>query len=288
MAEMIASNTESVLVPLTLGRLFHRAIQTRRKVVNWFQARAADKEEGGNGRHQDFITVFEDAVQLLRPFISTGPQATRIGVELDASETLVVENRFANLSLKDVAELAEDEAVDELQLPVVTPVVLKRDDADLEEELDFAVGLLFEELHSLRNVACAQWERYKLKDTDLIVAAITADTAIKLAQKVEAEFELLVSRPKQFPVSTYPVWKLLDPIAKPSEAQPEDLNAQTVSSFWPTYLGLKCYLDRMMQWDPTKNLPAIVPQNFGDNPPHALTLRAIEYAQVIRISMFGN
>jgi hypothetical protein len=119
---------------------------------------------------------------------------------------------------------------------VVTPVVLKHDEADLEEELKFAVGLLFEELHSLPSVACAQWSRYKLKETDLIVAAMTTDTAIKLAQKAEAEFELMVSRPKRIPEDTYPVWKLLDAIAGPSETQPEDLNAQAVGNFWPTYL----------------------------------------------------
>jgi hypothetical protein len=44
----------------------------------------------------------------------------------------------------------------------------------------------------------------------------------------------------------------------------------------------------MIQWDPTKSLPTIVPHDFSDKTPHALTLHAIGYAQVIRISMFGD
>lgn len=43
-----------------------------------------------------------------------------------------------------------------------------------------------------------------------------------------------------------------------------------------------------MKWDNKKNLPAIVTKDFGDRKPHDYTIRAIEYAQIIRIFMFGG
>jgi hypothetical protein len=61
MAEMIANNTEEVPVPFALSKLCHRAIQTRRKVVTWFQARSAGEEAESNERHHHFITVLEDS-----------------------------------------------------------------------------------------------------------------------------------------------------------------------------------------------------------------------------------
>jgi hypothetical protein len=38
-----------------------------------------------------------------------------------------------------------------------------------------------------------------VNDVDLIVAAMTTDMAIRLAQKAEAEFDLVVKRPKLYP-----------------------------------------------------------------------------------------
>jgi hypothetical protein len=202
-----------------------------------------------------------------------------------------MENKFAGLSLEDVAELSDDEATDEIQLPVVTPVLLKQDENEIEEELKFAIGLLFDELHNIRTVACEQWKKYKDKQVDLIVAAMTTDTTVKLAQKAEAEFDLVVLRPKKYPTTTYPVWKLLDVIAKPSatrQSRTEEDKNRHGDLFWPTYIGLKKYLGRISNWNSMQNLPAIVPQDFGDRQPHDYTLRAIELAQITRITMFGK
>ena len=61
-------------------------------------------------RHHHFIIVLNDAFRLPRPMISSGLQAARIGGKRFASDALGMENKFACLSLRDVAELADDEA----------------------------------------------------------------------------------------------------------------------------------------------------------------------------------
>jgi hypothetical protein len=104
MAKDTANNTESMLVPIVLCKFFNCAVQARRRVEAWFEARAVQEAPSS------FIIVLNDAFRLPRPMISSGLQAARIGGKRFASEALGMENKFACLSLRDVAELADDEA----------------------------------------------------------------------------------------------------------------------------------------------------------------------------------
>ncbi|KAG9189274.1 hypothetical protein G6011_06142 [Alternaria panax] len=211
MAETTANNKESVLVPVALF---------------WFEARAVQNGADSNKRHHHSITVLEDAFRLLQPFISSDPQATKIGGKCVASETLAMGNRVARLSLEEVAKLEDDEALDEMQLLVVTLILLKQDETGIEEELKFAIGLFFDELRNM-------------------------------------------------------------PFSNQHSGTEED-KYWSGGTFWPTYLGLKYYSDGISKWNPAKNLPAIVPKDSGDRQSDDYTLRAIEFAQITRISMFGE
>jgi hypothetical protein len=66
----------------------------------------------------------------------------------------------------------------------------------------------------------------------------------------------------------------------------KDSGDQPINTFSLTYIGLKQYFDRLMKWDSSRILPAIVPQDFGTRKVHEYTLRALEFAQTIRIMMF--
>jgi hypothetical protein len=92
-----------------------------------------------------------------------------------------------------------EEGLKEKEIPVVTSVRLDQDELEVEEELKFAVGVLLQEIQSIRDAACAQWINYKNNEIDLIVAAMTSNTSIRLVQKAEAEFDLVVKRPKKYP-----------------------------------------------------------------------------------------
>ncbi|KAF2123222.1 hypothetical protein BDV96DRAFT_593660 [Lophiotrema nucula] len=208
MAQAIATAEEQVMVPVALTKLFNRAIRTRRKVANWFKLKD-DADQESNSRHHYFITVLEDAFKVLRPFTSRGPQPARSGAQADASASIPFENRFANLTVEEAAEFADEFESSEAGLPEVAKVVLEQDETDLEEELRLAISLLLQELGNMGTVVRGNWQKYRNGDIDLIVAAMVTDTAIQLAQKAEAEFDLVVPRSTKYPSLTFPVGKLL-------------------------------------------------------------------------------
>ena len=151
----------------------------------------------------------------------------------------------------------------------------------------------------MREVVCENWQKYRSGEVDLVVAAMTTDTAIKLAQGAEAKFDLLVTRPKKYSQAEYPVWTLpavlfynnhedmhqwpLEEIAKPSAKLGVTADAQSEAyfDFWPVFAGLKFYLHKHIT--KTNSIPQVVPKAFGDANIHSRALRAIELAQIMRI-----
>ncbi|KAF2658695.1 hypothetical protein K491DRAFT_766560 [Lophiostoma macrostomum CBS 122681] len=266
MAEAIANGTgdERAMVP----------VATRRKVANWFKFKV-DSDEDSNKRHHYFITVLEDAFRVLRPFIALGPQTART-TEDDATRSvpLDLDNRFANLTVEEVVEVADEVALEtkEKGLPDVARVILQRSDEEVLEELKVAFGLLLQDNESMLQVVLETWAKYKTGETDYIVSAMVADTAIRLALNAEAEFDLIVTRPTKYPANDAEIGS--DP-----QQQPQ-------STFWPTYTGLRLYLNRINEVGPNSNIPTI---DTGDMKSlHPRTRATIEFAQVIRISMLAN
>jgi hypothetical protein len=196
MAEAIASNEASVPVPVALSKLFNRAIETRMKVTHWFQIKSIEAEKDSNERHHYFITVLENAFKLLRLFVWSGLEAhRRSDMQGAASDRISFEICFANLTVEDIAKIAEQVGAEEAKLPEVTEVIVEQNQLELEEELKFAVSLFPRGMKNMIDVACAQWRKYKDGEIDLIVASMTTDVAIKSAQRVETEFDLAVDRP---------------------------------------------------------------------------------------------
>lgn len=231
--------------------------------------------------------MLEEAFDVLRPFISVGPRALKTSGEV-TNETITLENRFAGLTVEDIAHIAEEEGASEEELLVVTSVVLEQDEAEVEEELKFAFGLLLRELGTMRVAACSQWRKYHAQQIDLIVAAMTTDAAIWLVQKAETEFDFVIQRSKKYPTTTHTAWTLLG-IFSPVCPKQNIVESQTSgNTFWHTYLGLKYYFDRTLKWNAKGGLPAMVAKDSGDRQLHASIIRALEIAQVGRIGMFGK
>ncbi|CAA9963267.1 hypothetical protein PTMSG1_06635 [Pyrenophora teres f. maculata] len=207
--EAIADNKEKILVPVALSRFLNRTIQTRKKVTHWFKKKAFEDEHDSNEWYYYFITLLEKVFRMLKPFIPSGPEAYHPpsgGPASDASGP-TFENRIVNLTVEDIADIAEKEGAGEAKLP------------------DFGD-----------------------KTLDLIVPAMTTDLAIKLVQRGETEFDLVVKRPKNYPMNNFPLWRLPNALIKPSLAdKPLEYNGNI---FWPTCIDLKQHMDPMMNWTP--------------------------------------
>ncbi|EFQ94903.1 hypothetical protein PTT_07275 [Pyrenophora teres f. teres 0-1] len=241
-AEAIADNKEKILVPVALSRFLNRTIQTRKKVTHWFKKKAFEDGHDSNEWYYYFITLLEKAFRMLKPFISSGPEAYHPpsgGPASDASGP-TFENRIVNLTVEDIADIAEKEGAGEAKLP---------DFGDkTQEELKFAVTLFIQKLQNVIDVTCAQWVKYKYEKVDLIVPAMTTDLAIKLVQRGETEFDLVVKRPKNYPINNFPLWRLPNALIKPSLAdKPLEYNGNI---FWPTCIDVKQHMDPMMNWTP--------------------------------------
>ena len=72
--------------------------------------------------HDHFITVLEDAFRRPRPLITLSPRTFQGSQQDAATGTINLENRFANLPVGDIADLAEEEGMKEQELPVVTSI----------------------------------------------------------------------------------------------------------------------------------------------------------------------
>ncbi|KAF2868870.1 hypothetical protein BDV95DRAFT_596572 [Massariosphaeria phaeospora] len=196
MTEKIVQNKSSTFVPVALSRVFNRVIQIRRKVSEQFKL-MANSDEDSNKQHRYFIGILQESFRILRSSISSGPDVAHSESQdtEHAAEPLALRNRFANLTIEEIADIAEHEEAEESSLPAVAEVVFQQDESEKEEEFWFAFGVFLQELQSLRDIASETWLKYKQGEVDLVVAAMVTDTAIKLAQRAEAEFDTVVERP---------------------------------------------------------------------------------------------
>ncbi|CAN9135973.1 unnamed protein product [Alternaria sp. RS040] len=180
MAEAIAKAGEQaeseIMVPVALCRHFSRAIQTRRKA-------------------RILIKILEDTFASLKPFLGTGgPEPARNNVSDTTTSGLSSRNRFAGLTVDELAAVADEEDIAEDTLSEFSGVKLEEVEEDKEDDFWVAVALMLQEQQDMREVVRENWEKYKSGEVDLVVAAMTTDTAIKLAQGAEAKFDLRTLR----------------------------------------------------------------------------------------------
>lgn len=262
MAEPIARAGEEaeseIMVPVALCRHFSRVIQTRLKVSQWYRARV-NGDTKSDLRHEYFIKVLEDIFASLKPFLgSGGPEPARNNASATTISDLLSRNRSAGLTVDELVALTDEEDITEDTLPKVSDVTFEESEEDKEDDFWIAVALMLQEQQDMREVVRENWQKYKSGKVDLVVAAMTTDTAIKLAQNAEAkfDFDLLITRPKKYAVAQYPVWTLpavlsyadheymhqwpLAEIAKPSTRLGVTAVAQSEAhfDFWPVFAGL--------------------------------------------------
>jgi hypothetical protein len=287
------------MVPVALCRHFSRAIQTRRKVSQWYKAKV-NGDTKSDLRHEYFIKVLEDTFASLKPFLGIGgPEPARNNASATTTSGLSSRNRFAGLTVDELAAVADEEDINEDTLSEFSGVMLEEVEEDKEDDFWVAVALMLQEQQDTREVVRENWQKYKSGRVDLVAAAMTTDIAIKLAQGTEAKFDLLVTQPKKYSQTEYPVWTLpavlfcnnhedmhrwpLKEIAKPSAKLGITADAQSEAhfDFWPVFAGLEFYLHKHIT--KANSIPQVVPKDFGDANIHGRTLRAIELAQIMRI-----
>ena len=119
---------------------------------------------------------------------------------------------------------------------------------------------------------------------------MTTDVAIKLAQRLEAEFDLVVKRPERYPANISPVWKLFDATLESvdREASTKDSTQNGLNNSLPTQTGLQFLFDRLGKWNGEGDFPFVKPADIQFRQAHDYNIRALEFAQIARIMMIGG
>jgi hypothetical protein len=107
-------------------------------VARWLKSKTV-VNNGKDERQNYLVNLLDNAFQLLRPCISLGSRTAKSALQGISSDSITMENRFAGLTVEDIAGIAEEEGVKEFDLPLVTSVTLQQDETELEENLKLAI-----------------------------------------------------------------------------------------------------------------------------------------------------
>lgn len=211
-------------------------------------------------------------------------------------------NRFEGLNVEEAAALADEEDPADELLPEVSKVEFE-EEGDSEDEFWVAVSLLLQEQLDMEEIVREHWQKYNASQVDLMVAAMVTDTALKLAQNAEAQFDFVIQRPAKYPASQFPLGSLpavlyynnneemhkwpVTEIANPSQILGKTVDTRNGSGanydFWPVYAGLKYFVHKHMNRKNPHQVVQMLPQDFRDLAVHERTLRALECAQIMRL-----
>lgn len=271
MAKTIADFTPKVAIPKALDNLFSRAIEARKRCAQLYEEHLHGGEES-NKRHAHFTNVLNNAWETLRPF----KEARTSRVKKPTAQTSVAEkplmelvNRFSGLNVEQASDQdsgseqtsAAESDEDDYKLTDVAPVVVVRDEEDIEDDFFFAIFSFMEELSDVRDFIRRVWESYRDGVGELVLSSLLTNTAIQLVRRAEHELEFTVERPKKFPAASYPVWTFpgifmyemhsgdtskkladLDTFLKPSEMIPQFTCSHSELCLWEPYATLKHFL----------------------------------------------
>jgi hypothetical protein len=141
------------------------------------------EHEASNQTHQYFISVTENAANILER--STDKASTTTGMPDIATHANIkqLNNRFEHLELEDSTEFAESPA----KPPTSSPLATNEDDTESNPkalpEYFFAAYLLFEDMQLIRDFLRQTWLEYKARRMNLIATSVTTNTTIDLVKQ---------------------------------------------------------------------------------------------------------
>jgi hypothetical protein len=220
MAEAIANKSPKIKVPGALSSMFTRAIRARKKAAEWFKESHSDRIlDESNQTHAHFVDILQRAGDILRPLVKErSPQEPKPKERPQNSKLASMQemrNAFSSLAVEndDVPDNPEEESEEAAQLeepldslPPVEPVEIQQDESETDAEFFFAIQSFIMNLQELRDIVQETWFAYKDEKADIVKASLIANTAIDLVRHAEAEFDLLLKRPKKYPQKEFPVW----------------------------------------------------------------------------------
>jgi hypothetical protein len=174
-------------VPHSVFATLSAVIRGRKDCAAWYllnQDHADDTMKTNNDRHQHFIKILEDTLQILK---KKQPQTKQSSISTEDTYVKKVANMFECLEL---SETDESEEIPE-SIPTVPKVEknvkykLEASDADVS----FAVYCFLKDLTNIRLFVRRTWREFKHGKIGLSAAAVTMNAAIGMIEKLSDEFQ---------------------------------------------------------------------------------------------------
>jgi hypothetical protein len=187
-AQTIAKHQPKIPVPVAIERAFANAITERKRVSTWFKAK--DNKANSDERHLHFIGILEQAfTAVCAPEERNFTPKTKVPrkTKVPATATLQLQNAFTGLNLEDPGTDDEEETAASQPGPdaeaakravKVVPVIIEKDEAEIETEFIFAVKCFLLDLYKTHYDLAKWWLTYLVFGYDLVVVTIMTNTAI--------------------------------------------------------------------------------------------------------------
>ena len=184
----------------TIPQLILQIIKMRKSVSLYYKMQSRSRPDdsrlrGNNKKHKFFIKTLEKVLEMLQKVAEPLANAAKIPHKQDEDDSVEsLNNRFSALEVEEPIDIEVD---------TNTPTPLeqsgkykpgqKRDviydsSEQEEEEIDFAVFCLFEDLRRIRTHLNQIWQDYKSGELDLMTASVITNTAFGSAQNIDAAF----------------------------------------------------------------------------------------------------
>ena len=192
MAESIAKSESTVRISTGMIKLFRRCIQARSDTGKWYQANGDDEDDEGG--HSHFISVLQQALQVLIPAHDLQElekkqfNLAKMGQNNADVHTITITNAFGKLEIDDIDEEALNampDAVIEAGTTRKTPQYEAEDDGS---EWLYALHCLWDDVHDLLQQVKDMWKEYLDGRLALTTVCVATNTAVDLVRRIEHEF----------------------------------------------------------------------------------------------------
>ena len=194
-------------IPKAIPELIVQIIKMRGSVSAYYKMQSRSRPDdhklrGDNSKHRYFISKLEDVLEILNAVAEpstdgvTQPQDALKNSRKQAQDISAedLSNRFSALEVEEPTglelhanSLSLSEKAEKPRPRYDHAVVYDASEYE-DEEIDFAVFCLFEDLRRIRIFLDQVWQDYNLGKLDLMTASIVTNTAFGFAQTIDAEF----------------------------------------------------------------------------------------------------
>ena len=196
LARKLAKHKTSVQIPQAVLHLIQKVIKARQRCTAWYEKQSTKNQSlrQSNQTHAYFTNVLVGTLEVLKPKKDTTTIPSR-GVKCEEKKPDDHHNNiFDYLGLEETGlQVVADKAECNDTVSVKNPTPRKDAkrkvyEAEVSENVGFAVFCMLEDLERLRLYIRQSWEKYRVKEISIMNVSVCTNTALEFARQIETDF----------------------------------------------------------------------------------------------------